>query len=312
MPILDFTEIPKAHIATGNQDTFELFARDFFVEVLKFKTLSGPNRGADGGKDILFEEYHSGTLSENKLVWLVSCKHKAHTGLSVSTNDENDISDRVAQFKADGFIGFYSTLCSSGLNNRFDSFREKFGIEIFDKEKIEKYIFKHKSYELLKRYFPVSYKKWYNVESNTEPSKILDNYEPLLCKVCGTDLLKIDRSDGNNHGIIGFVRHPKTHKYIDVYSACVGNCDRKLQAFYRTKKMFTSWDSLSDMLIPTIYLRRYMAMLNNLNKGTSKFEPKAFECYKQILIAISQYVFRQQSDRDIRRAKSLLDLPDGI
>lgn len=29
MPILDFKEIPEAHKATGLQDTFELFARDF-------------------------------------------------------------------------------------------------------------------------------------------------------------------------------------------------------------------------------------------------------------------------------------------
>ncbi len=31
MPVLDFTEIPEAHLATGRQDTFELFARDFLI-----------------------------------------------------------------------------------------------------------------------------------------------------------------------------------------------------------------------------------------------------------------------------------------
>ena len=53
MPCIDFREIPEAHVASGNQDSFELFARDFLTEILNFKILSEPSRGADGGKDIL-------------------------------------------------------------------------------------------------------------------------------------------------------------------------------------------------------------------------------------------------------------------
>lgn len=30
MAIIDFKEIPKANVANGNQDVFELFAREFF------------------------------------------------------------------------------------------------------------------------------------------------------------------------------------------------------------------------------------------------------------------------------------------
>lgn len=312
MPIIDFREIPEAHISTGGQDTFELFARDFFVEVLKFRTLSEPNRGADGGKDILFEEHHYGSLSENRIKWLISCKHKAHSNNSVTPEDETNISDRLEQFQANGFIGFYSTLASSGLNTRLDSYRSRHSIEIFDKEKIEKYILSHKCYELFKRYFPNSYRRWYEIESKIEPTKILDEYEPLLCSICGTDLLKIDRSDGNNHGVIGFVMHPETHKYIDVYSACLGKCDRKMQAFFSSKGQYTAWDSLNDLLLPTIYLRRYMALLNQVHEGKLEFEPVAFEKYKQVLIAVSQYVFRHQSEKEISRVKSLADLPDGI
>lgn len=33
MPVLDFKEIPEAHKATGLQDTFELFSRDFLGKV---------------------------------------------------------------------------------------------------------------------------------------------------------------------------------------------------------------------------------------------------------------------------------------
>ncbi|HIB5266505.1 TPA: hypothetical protein ACWW8T_001809 [Escherichia coli] len=55
MPVLDFKEIPEAHKATGLQDTFELFSRDFLA-FLGYKIISDPDRGADGGVDIIAEE----------------------------------------------------------------------------------------------------------------------------------------------------------------------------------------------------------------------------------------------------------------
>ena len=45
MPCINFCEIPEAHIASGNQDSFELFARDFLTEILSFEILSEPSRG---------------------------------------------------------------------------------------------------------------------------------------------------------------------------------------------------------------------------------------------------------------------------
>ena len=59
MPILNFKEIPEAHGGNGTQDTFEMFARDFF-EYLGYTVLQGPDRGADGGRDILLEEKRTG------------------------------------------------------------------------------------------------------------------------------------------------------------------------------------------------------------------------------------------------------------
>ena len=125
MPCIDFREIPEAHVASGNQDSFELFARDFLTEILNFKILSEPSRGADGGKDILAEEIQFGTLSTNHTIWLISCKHKAHSGKSVTPDDEANISDRIEQFEADGFIGFYSPM-RNGLRTNAKGFRQKF------------------------------------------------------------------------------------------------------------------------------------------------------------------------------------------
>lgn len=117
MAILDFKEIPEANKATGIQDTFELFARDFF-DYLPYKSIGEPDRGADAGKDILVEETRTGVGGETKIKWLISCKHKAHSGKSVTPSDEGDIRDRVEANDCQGFIGFYSTLPSSGLNRK--------------------------------------------------------------------------------------------------------------------------------------------------------------------------------------------------
>src|SRR5262245_473324 len=109
MPILDFKEIPAPNIATGSQDTFELFARDF-LEFIGYRVLIGPDRGSDRGRDLIVLETRGGVGGETLINWLVSCKHKAHSGRSVTLIDEQDISDRVQTHSCDGFLGFYSTL----------------------------------------------------------------------------------------------------------------------------------------------------------------------------------------------------------
>ena len=136
--ILDFKEIPEAHIAGGKQDTFEMFARDFFEE-LGFNIIEGPDRGADGGRDLIIEEERNGLLGKTNIRWLVSCKHKAHSGRSVTDKDDSNIKDRMERNKAGGFIGFYSTLPSSSLQKTIQNSLEEKG-KIFDREKIENMI----------------------------------------------------------------------------------------------------------------------------------------------------------------------------
>ena len=85
--ILDFTEIPQANKGGGLQDTFELFTRDF-LQLLGYRIIESPDRGADGKRDLIVDEILSGINSEVTLRWLVSCKHYASSGSSVSDSDE--------------------------------------------------------------------------------------------------------------------------------------------------------------------------------------------------------------------------------
>ena len=111
MAILDFKEIPEAYVSSGMQDTFELFARDF-LSFMGYKIITDPDRGPDGGVDLIVEEKRTGVGGETIIRWLVSCKHKAFSGKSVSSTDETNIRDRVESNNCQGFIGFYSTLAS--------------------------------------------------------------------------------------------------------------------------------------------------------------------------------------------------------
>ncbi len=157
---LDFTEIPIANSGDGDQDTFEMFARDFLL-VLGYEIEEGPSRGADGGKDLVVLEPLSGILSSNtNKRWVVSCKHYAHSGKSVGTNDEINIIDRIEKFKADGFMAFYSTIPSSRLNDNFNSFKSRMLIEVLDGARIKQLLTSNAGLELvIAQYFGQSYKE---------------------------------------------------------------------------------------------------------------------------------------------------------
>jgi hypothetical protein len=139
MSIIDFREIPEAHVSTGYQDLFELFVRDF-LEAIGFRIIEGPGRGVDRGRDLLVAEKIDGFISIQEKIWVVSAKHKAHSGKSVTDADEPDPIGRVRKFKADGFMGFYSTLPSSGLEDTLSRIKPDVDTYVFDRGRIEEKI----------------------------------------------------------------------------------------------------------------------------------------------------------------------------
>jgi hypothetical protein len=178
MSALDFKEIPQANLANGKQDEFELFARDFFA-YLGYKIISEPDRGQDGGKDILIQESRIGIGGETTVLWLVSCKHFAHSnsgkGRGVGVDDEINVSDRLSSNRCDGFIGFYSTIASSGLTQKLqnpsENKREEF--KVFHRGSIEEFLFRSlEGLQIARRYFPRSMQLW------DESSAITNN--PLI------------------------------------------------------------------------------------------------------------------------------------
>lgn len=191
---LDFREVPQGNISNGDQDAFELFARDL-LEALGFKIIKGPARGADDRKDLIVSEMREGKLGGTEVKFLVSCKHFAHTkqeNKSVGNNQEPDIVGRLRNNGCKGFIGFYSTIASEALLRELnDSKRNNPNdleeLQVLDKAKIVNLLHDNeKTLELYKRYFPISFKSnWaHEMDSNLYAHK-----PQISCKRCGINLL---------------------------------------------------------------------------------------------------------------------------
>jgi len=178
--LIDFTEIPP------DGDLWEMFARDL-LQGLGFFIEAQPNRGPDGGKDLLVTEQLGGLLNNYRWRWLVSCKHFAKSNRAVSEADELNIRERLESFAADGFIGFYSTVPSSGLYGRLESLKAKKRIKdfrVFDSKLIENYLIRIGFSGILMRYFPEGYKR-------VKPAHLITSeFIPLHCHSCQKELIE--------------------------------------------------------------------------------------------------------------------------
>lgn len=312
--MIDFAEL----LDTGEQ--WELFARDFLSEI-GFVVESTPDRGPDGGKDIIVIEDLTGKLNNYSFRWLVSCKHYAKSGKSVSEVDEPNILERLESFAADGFLGFYSTVPSSGFNTRLNQLRNTRKIKdfkIFDYKLIENYLIRLGYSKLLMRYFPESYKK-------VKPLHLIYNeYLPLKCKSCNKDLLESLNYE-EYKGIIVYLEDisdlenddvPTKYHIEDVYWVCKGKCDDKVEKSIRQvrkltgRSLITGWEDISDLVIPAIYLKWLFATLNTLRVGDHMYSDSAFENLKYFISAMGQKVLREMTEQERDRIKELMQFGD--
>ncbi|HHP8032283.1 restriction endonuclease [Acinetobacter baumannii] len=312
MPILDFKEIPEAHKATGLQDTFELFARDF-LSFLGYRVLIHPDRGADGGADLIVEEKRTGIGGETIIHWLVSCKHKAHSGNSVSPTDDGNIFDRVSSKKCHGFIGFYSTLPSSGLSGVLEGIKDRIEYQIFDRERIEKELLHSaRGLEVAERYFPLSLSKWKT--NNPKPAKIFADAPSLTCMVCNKELL-----DQEDKGVItlwkrirkDYEKEPEFFEYI--FWTCRGNCDSGLSRYIHSKNqnLIDGWEDIGDVIMPTVFIKWVITIINELHKGTI-YSEDALEKLKRFLLNVYPFACRHLTDTEKERVQSLMMIPSYL
>ena len=244
---------------------------------------------------------------------MISCKHKAHSGQSVNASDEEDVSDRVRSHEANGFIGFYSTAISSPLARKLQRLKSECEVKVFDPEDIETILLDSvEGRRIAKRYFPISYKDWESYIP--ELANLLNKYESLDCVVCGRDLLDGDISS-QYEALVALVRKDDedydVRRYVDVYWACKGKCDEQKAKSYSDDHS-TSWEDITDLLIPANYVRWHIGIINEMYDGTRQYNRASFEKLKEFTIKLAQLVVRNRSDAQGERLKDLAELPPGI
>lgn len=309
MSIINFKEIAKSNPPSTAQDDFELFARDFF-ELLGYRIIREPDRGPDSGKDMLIQETREGIGGESKVNWLVSCKHFAHTGTSVGNSHETNIHDRVKCAKCDGFIGFYSTIASSTLQDFLERF-EDITYQTFDFRKIERNLLSSEDGRaLFSRYFPASYNEWTR-NSPSKPDLSLGESE-LHCCYCGRNLIEEKKED---YGIfviwkelsdsffttpiedMDFTNTDYNETIIAAYHCCKGNCDREMQRKWLSYNHIDSWFELREFTIPSRYIESVRNILYMLSNDTLASE-EVFDSIFDFLKVTFHYVARNLTDEE--------------
>jgi hypothetical protein len=298
--MIDFKEIG------GTGEEWELLARDFFTQ-LGFIIETSPDRGADGGKDLIISESIKGKLNHYPFKWLVSCKNYSISGKSVNeTQDENNILERCRSFRVDGFIGFYSTIPSAGLNARLKQLKDNQDIKdykIFDYKLIESYIIEYGFSQMFLRYFPNSYKRVRPIH------KIFDQLVELKCDYCGKDILK-NLYKNDYSAIVGTAYSYEDNKQVfhNVYFACKYDCDNHMEYRMKQKGWGTLWEDISDIAKPNFYLRYVLATINQLNSPQQyEYKPKAIKKERMLLMALAQKVFHEVTDEERKRFDELLE-----
>lgn len=124
----------------------------------------------------------------------------------------------------------------------------------------------------------------------------------LICANCSKDLFE------NPELSIAVILRNKNGDFMDVYTCCKGECDKKLLLTRRKKDYTDGWQDITDFMNPVLYLKQTMTFINKLQDGT-KFTEEAFEQYKNILLQCSPYVMRNPSKTEEQKVENWLSMP---
>lgn len=304
MPVLDFGEIPSPANKSSAWDTFELFARDCLT-AMGLAAVDGPDRGPDEGRDIVVKERRDGPVGRTVVRWLVSCKHKAHSGKAVSVSDEGSVRDRVEAHDCSGFIGFYSTLPSAALTKRLGTL--KLERKFYDRESIESFLLTSpEGLVLARRYFPNSTERW--MQENPRPADLLVGTAELRCANCGRNLLDPELTGNAVFWLDASHGKGVPPSVEDVYCCCKGRCDRQLEATRGREAWTYTWDDVSDIAVPTVFLKNLLMPLNQVGAGW-RYSEKAAAGLKNLLWALFPRVSRQLTQAEQKRVQDLFSTP---
>jgi hypothetical protein len=299
--ILDFSEIPPAKGGSVGADTFEQFAAELLKHI-GYEEVRGPSRGPDGGRDLIVEEVRKGISRNTKVRWLVSCKHFVHGGKAIGVSDESDISDRVNQHKCSGFLGVYSTLPSTALEERLQ--QQPFEVQLLTPEQIEKYLLdSSEGIKLAERFFPKSIRDWST--ENPKPADLFLEGIDVRCECCERNLLE----EGANGIFVVLYKYDDRKRITGFHVVCKGDCDRQLTNRVRKPGEIDGWDDIDDLKIPIVFLRKVFGVMNSLRNGET-WDEEAYTKYRRFLTGMARYAMRSLTQAEKEKVSGLKILWD--
>lgn len=317
---VDFREIPQGNVSNGDQDAFELFARDLF-EALGFKIIKGPARGADDRKDLIVSEVREGKFGGTEVKFLVSCKHFAHTkqeNKSVGNSQEPDVIGRLRNNGCKGFIGFYSTIASEGLlrelnDSKKNNLNDIEELHILDKAKIVDFLHANeKTLELYKRYFPISFK---SNRTHELESCIYAHRPRISCKLCKKDILE-DMSGK----IISLVENEPKIMYgepdwdypIEKVKEIIFSCDFCFdQVINLVDKRYLNWPfqvqetNVARYTDPKFFIDNLMREVNFIRAYSNRYTDSSYRVWNNLNRAMFYFVSRTVDKPSINSMSSI-------
>jgi hypothetical protein len=232
--------------------------------------------------------------------WLVSCKHNATSGRAVSEGEEPNVMERIGSFKADGFLGMYSTVPTSGFNTRLRDLRDAGKIKdysVIDGRQLERDLVTVGYSSLMMRYLPASYQKLKPAHNLTK------NYLPLICCRCEEDIFQklLDPGYIGANFVQRITKEDSGRPHIGMVYVICKTCDRG-----RERGIREQFEELRHLLIPPYYLRWQMSVINRLRDGTLTFEDEAFQKFKEIMITVAQKTMRYTSESDFESFNNMV------
>jgi hypothetical protein len=238
----------------------------------------------------------------------VSCKHFAVSNKSVGPEQESNITDRLKQHGADGFIGFYSTVPSGGLVERLQRLTASGDIdayEIFDRKKIEAHFVDTGLSKLALRYFPASYQRMRPIQ------KFFGSYHDMRCDVCDTDVLARSVSEPFQAMLVWAYPRDNLKRLESLHVVCKGDCDEALERSLRARGFLTRWDDIGDLVNPIYFLKDMLAYMDALHTREAEYSASVHRRMKDIYIRLAQRTLREITKEDEERFR-MIDAIEGL
>ncbi|MCT8467813.1 restriction endonuclease [Chromohalobacter canadensis] len=298
--LFDFKEISQGNVADGNQDHFELFAQDL-LKAKGFYVERSVTRGRDGKKDMIVSEVMKGAVGEKKVFALVSCKHNAHSGKSVNDVIFDNVNSVLQQYDCEVFIGFYSTVVSSGVEEELQRHKDSRasslkGYHIVDRSVIVEWLVETaETLNVFKRHMPVSYRRYISSDSF---SGVYSEVPTAACHYCGVDVF--DGFDGNVHTIRevkyqGFSDCVEVNKIRDVYFTCSEHADIRKCDYsqnFQGSCIVHDKSKVLSCVSPLGYIKKLMDDVRLIRSGYYSFDDDSFRKWSNLQRALFYFVSR--------------------